>query len=105
MFQAFLLGFWAVWSHDRDVHALSEGMAFMIIAVLVSMGMNFAMPEINGEWAAAMGILWLYVAGVLTLVNRFSNSFVTTMMMACAGGVGFYLLSEHLPGWLSTFAA
>lgn len=104
MFQAFLLGFWAIWSYDRDVHAISESLGFMIIAVLISIGMNFSMPLINGEWALIMGILWLYVAGVLTAVNRFSNSFATTMVIACVGAVGFYQLSERLPGWIAVWA-
>ncbi|KPN74205.1 hypothetical protein [Neisseria sp. 74A18] len=103
MFQAFLLGFWAIWSYDRDVHAISESLTFMIIAVLISMGVNFAMPMINGEWALIMAILWMYVAGVLTVVNRYSNSFVTTMLIACISAVGFYQLSERLPGWVASW--
>lgn len=101
MVQAFLLGFWTIWSYDRDVHAISESLSFMIIAVLISIGMNFSMPMINGEWVLIMSILWMYVALVLTLVNRYSNSFVTTMAVACAASVGFYQLSERLPGWLA----
>lgn len=100
MFQAFLLGFWAVWSYDRDIHAISESLSFMILAVLISIGVNFSMPMIDGEWVLVMGILWMYVAAVLTLVNRYSNSFVTTMVIASAAAVGFYQLSERLPGWI-----
>lgn len=101
MFQAFVLGFWTLWSSSRDIHAVSEGLAFTIISVLISMAMNFAMPQIDAQWCVVMAVLWAYAALLFAIVNRVAGSFMSTMVMAAAGALGYYQLFEHLPGWVA----
>jgi len=59
----------------------------------------------NGVWAAEIAVQWIYVALVLTAVNRLSNSFATTLFLAAAGSMGFYWLSqpENMKSLLSPF--
>lgn len=105
MFQAFVLGFWTLWSSDRDIHAVGEGLAFTIIAVLIGIGMNFAMPQIDAQWCAVHGILWAYAAALFAVVNRAAGSFMATMVMAALGALGYYQLYERLPAWVAGFMA
>ena len=51
------------------------------------------------------GALWLYVAVAFYLVNRLSNSFMATMLMAAAASIGYYQLAAHLPDWISGLSA
>lgn len=105
MFQAFVLGFWTLWSSDRDIHAVSEGLAFTILSVLISMGLDFSLPKIDAQWCAVTGILWAYAAAVFAIVNRTAGSFMSTMVMAAAAAVGYYQLFERLPALVAGFAA
>ncbi|MFS6938116.1 Uncharacterised protein [Neisseria animaloris] len=97
MFQAFVLGFWTLWSTDRDIHALSESLSFTIISVLIAAGISFELPHINGEWFVSMTVLWAYVACVFGIVNRFAGSFMGTLVMSAASAIGYYQLAEHIP--------
>ncbi|MFC3874104.1 multidrug transporter MatE [Neisseria musculi] len=105
MFQAFVLGFWTLWSSSRDIRAVSEGLAFTIISILISMGIDFALPQIDAQWCVVMGILWAYASLLFAVVNRVAGSLMSTMLLAAAGAVGYYQLLEHLPHWVSGFMA
>ncbi|MDO1510621.1 MULTISPECIES: hypothetical protein [unclassified Neisseria] len=97
MFQAFLLGFWTLWSTNRDIHALSESLSFTIISVLISAGITFELPHIDGAWFISIAVLWAYVACVFGIVNRFADSFMGTLVMAAASAIGYYQLAEYIP--------
>ncbi|QEY26380.1 multidrug transporter MatE [Neisseria zalophi] len=105
MFQAFVLGFWAVWSSDRDIHAVSEGLAFTILAVLIGMGMAFEIPFIDGQWVAVNCLLWAYVSLLLGVVNRYAQNFMGSLVMASIGALGYYYFYMHLPEWVADWMA
>ena len=63
------------------------------------------MPVIDQQWMMSNGALWLYVAVAFYLVNRLSNSFMATMLMAAAASIGYYQLAVHLPDWISGLSA
>ncbi|WP_416191251.1 multidrug transporter MatE [Neisseria sp. CCUG12390] len=105
MLEAFVLGFWVIWSANRDIYPLTESLWFTILAVIMRQLVAFSIPEIDGQWAAVNGALWAYVAAVFVIVNRFSNSFMSTMVMAAAAGVGYFQLLKVLPGWVSGWLA
>ena len=96
MLESFILGFWAIWSADRDMYALSESLAFIILVVILRSFMVFALPEIDAQGAAGMAVLWVYVAIVFGVVNRFASGFVATLVLAAVGGMGYYWLSENV---------
>ena len=52
MFEAFILGFWIIWSSGRNVRAVSEGLGFTIIAILVRQLSAFDLPMIDTYWMA-----------------------------------------------------
>ncbi len=105
MFQAFVFGFWTLWSSSRDIRAISEGLAFTIISILINMGIDFALPQIDGQWCAVMGILWAYASLLFAVVNRVAGSFMSTMVLAAVGAIGYYQLFERLPVWVAGFMA
>lgn len=96
MLESFILGFWAIWSADRDMYALSESLAFIILVVILRAFMVFSLPQIDAEWGAGMAVLWIYVAIVFGVVNRFASSFVITLLLAAVSGIGYYWLSENV---------
>ena len=48
MLEAFVLGFWMIWSADRDIYALSESLGFIVIAVIIRGFMAMTLPAMNG---------------------------------------------------------
>ncbi|HFC8501727.1 MAG: multidrug transporter MatE [Neisseria sp.] len=105
MLEAFVLGFWIIWSSNRDIYALSESLWFTLLAAVLHQLTDFSMPVINQQWMMSNGALWLYVAVAFYLVNRLSNSFMATMLMAAAASIGYYQLAAHLPDWISGLSA
>ncbi|PSJ80927.1 multidrug transporter MatE [Neisseria iguanae] len=101
MLEAFVLAFWLIWSANRDIYPLTESLWFTILAAIIRQLIAFAMPEIDGYWAALNGILWVYVAAVFMMVNRFSNGFMTTLVMAPIAGIGYFQLLQYLPDWVN----
>lgn len=105
MFEAFILGFWAIWAGDREIYALTESLGFMILVVLLRVATSFELPHIDLIWGVAMAVLWVYVAGVFWVVNRFSNSFAGTMVLAALGALGYFWLSQHNVGLATRWVA
>lgn len=64
MFEAFILGFWIIWSSGRNVRAVSEGLGFTIIAILVRQLSAFDMPMIDTYWMVFNGALWAFASTV-----------------------------------------
>ncbi|QEY23612.1 multidrug transporter MatE [Neisseria animalis] len=102
MLAAFVLGFWLVWSANREIYPLSEGLWFTIIAAFLRQLAEFDMPLIDGYWAAFNGTVWMYTAAVLVIANRFGSNFATVSLMAAAAGIGYFQLILHLPSWLGS---
>ena len=94
MLEAFVLGFWIIWSANRDIYALSESLGFMVIVVIVRGFMTMSLPPMDGIWMAGIAVQWLYTALVLTAVNRLSSSFAATLAIAALGSMGFYWLGQ-----------
>lgn len=47
MLEAFVLGFWIIWSSDREVYPLSESLWFTLIAVILRQLTAFDLPIID----------------------------------------------------------
>ena len=107
MLESFVLGFWMIWSADRDIYALSESLGFMVITVIIRGFMFMTLPAMDGVWVAEFFIQWIYVALVLTAVNRLSNSFATTLAIAAVGSMAFYWMSipENMKSILPSFVS
>ena len=50
MLEAFVLGFWIIWSSDREVYPLSESLWFTLIAVILRQLTAFDLPIIDTYW-------------------------------------------------------
>ena len=94
--ESFLFGFWLIWSSDREVFPLSESLWFTIICIFLRSLTSFQLPIIDPYWGWFNGILWLLAMAVFFIINR-SNSFATSLLIAAAGDIGYFQLSEHLP--------
>lgn len=95
MLEAFILGFWAVWSADRDLYVLTESLMFVVLVALMRVAMDWELPVIDAMWLASYGLLWLYVALVFWLINRVAQGFLSTLTLACIGAVGYFFLAER----------
>ena len=95
MLEAFILGFWAVWSADRDIFALTESLMFVVLVALMRVVMNWELPVIDAVWLASYGLLWVYVAVLFWLINRLAQSFVVTLTLATLGAIGYFLLAQR----------
>ncbi|KPN72442.1 hypothetical protein [Neisseria sp. 83E34] len=95
MLEVFVLGFWLIWSSERDISALMEGLAFVGLTVLIRSIMVFSPPEINQLFFITMGIEWAFVSLVMWAVNRYSTTFITTLLFALIGSASYYWLSQH----------
>ena len=91
MLEAFVLGFWIIWSSDREVYPLSESLWFTLIAVILRQLTAFDLPIIDTYWMIFNGIIWAF-AGLI-------------FVLAMIAGIGYFQLLQHLPDWLSKFLA
>lgn len=105
MFEAFILGFWIIWSSGRNVRAVSEGLGFTIIAILVRQLSAFDMPMIDTYWMVFNGALWAFASAVFYIIGRFSGNFMTSCVFAAIAGVGYFQLLQHLPKWVHNWLA
>ena len=105
MFEAFILGFWIIWSSGRNVRAVSEGLGFTIIAILVRQLSAFDMPMIDTYWMVFNGALWAFASAVFYIVGRFSGNFMTSCVFAAIAGVSYFQLHQHLPKWVHNWLA
>ncbi|MDO4640552.1 MAG: diguanylate cyclase [Neisseria sp.] len=95
MLEVFVLGFWLIWSSERDISALMESLAFVGLSVLIRSIMVFSPPEITSSFMAAMAIEWAFVGILMWAINRFSTNFTTTILYTLIGASGYYWLSMH----------
>ena len=95
MLEVFVLGFWLIWSSERDISALMESLAFVGLAIFMRSVMAFSPPEINKLFMLSMGIEWVYVGLLMWAVNRFSTNFTNTLLYTLVGAGGYYWVSQH----------
>ena len=89
MLEAFVLGFWIIWSSDREVYPLSESLWFTLIAVILRQLTAFDLPIIDTYWMIFNGIIWAFAGLIFAIVGR----------------IGYFQLLQHLPDWLGKFLA
>ena len=83
MLTAFILGFWCIWSANRDVKSLAEALVFIVITLVAKALMEWSgMPNLDGLFWITWGVLFIYVAVVLEAVERFSSSMGVNMTIA-----------------------
>lgn len=63
MLIAFAVGFWGIWSANRDMKSLSESLVIIIIAIATKALMEWSgMPEFDSQlltiWGCCMFIWW-----------------------------------------------
>ncbi|KLT72627.1 hypothetical protein PL75_06985 [Neisseria arctica] len=100
MLEAFILGFWCVWSSDRDIYALTESLSFMILVVLLRTVMAFELPVIDAAWGLSMTASWAYVATVFWGINRFAGSFIVSLALSGLAAVGYFLFTQNIGDWV-----
>ncbi|WP_373741806.1 hypothetical protein [Neisseria sp.] len=105
MFAAFILIFWMVWSANRDVYALSESLWFTLLVVILQAGMDFNMPLITNEWMLKHAVLWAYAALAMFAGNRWGTSFMFTVVLAVAAGLGYYWLYGNAGTFVAQYLA
>lgn len=93
MLEVFVLGFWLIWSSERDMSALMESFSFTGLAILIRSMMAFEAPDVNQIFFADMALQWAFVAFVMWAVNRFSTNFSTTLFYTLIGAGGYYWLT------------
>ncbi|XXQ69387.1 phosphate transporter [Neisseriaceae bacterium B1] len=97
MLIAFILGFWCIWSANRDVNSLGEALGFTILSIIIKSVMEWSgMPEFDAVLLTTWGILFVFVVIVLELIDRFSNSMGANMTIAVTGAIGWFFLARYL---------
>ena len=93
MLTAFILGFWCIWSANRDVKSLAEALVFIVITLIAKALMEWSgMPNLDGLFWITWGVLFIYV----TVVERFSSSMGVNMTIAIGGAIGWYFLAQYV---------
>lgn len=111
MLVAFIIGFWCIWSANRDVNSLMESLVLTIIAIILRALMEWSgIPDFDNVTMAQWGILFAFTAAVLEAVNRYSRSMGINMTLAVCGAVGWFFLAQYIFGeegvkWVSGFFA
>ncbi len=108
---AFAVGFWGIWSANRDMNSLSESLVIIIIAIATKALMEWSgMPEFDSQLLTIWGVLYVYLVVIFELVNRFSGSMASNLIISVGGTIGYFGLSRYLfseagmamvKGWLA----
>ena len=111
MLIAFAVGFWGIWSANRDMKSLSESLIIIIIAIATKSLMEWSgMPEFDSQLLTIWGLLYVYLVVIFELVNRFSGSMAANLITSVGGAIGYFGLSRYLfseagmamvKGWLA----
>ena len=111
MLIAFAVGFWGIWSANRDMKSLSESLVIIIIAIATKALMEWSgMPEFDSQLLTIWGLLYVYLVVIFELVNRFSGSMAANLIISVGGAIGYFGLSRYLfseagmamvKGWVS----
>ena len=69
MLMAFVLGFWCLWMGEREPSVLLEGLFFAIIAIVGNGFMQWKVPDPDTVWALQWGLVWVWAAVMMYLVD------------------------------------
>lgn len=97
MLLAFILGFWCIWSANRDVNSVGEALAFIILSIAIKAVMEWSgFPNFDEQLLATWGILFVFTIAVLEAIDRFSSSMGANMAIAVLGAGGWFALAKYL---------
>ncbi|EGV34994.1 hypothetical protein [Neisseria weaveri] len=105
MLSAFILGFWVLWSDERDVNIFYESLMFILVNVLLTSALEFHFPAFSLLWALETALLWCYVIAALMLIQKLSVNFMITIAMSIAIAVGYYHLAGQADIWVASWLA
>lgn len=111
MLMAFVVGFWCIWSANRDVNSLFESMNLVVVAIVTRSVMEWSgAPQVDGQFLASWGVIWVYTLVVLELIERFSSSMGKNLTISMSGAIGWFALAQYIfseagqkmvMGWIS----
>lgn len=111
MLMAFAVGFWCIWSANRDVNSLMESIGLTIAAIVIKAIMEWSgAPNFDTLLLTTWGVIWIYTVFVLEMVERFSSSMGKNLTIAIIGSVGWFAIAQYLfsesgqkmvAGWVS----
>lgn len=97
MLAAFVIGFWCIWSANRDVNSLMESLGLTLIAIIARSLMEWSgMPQIDSVFLASWGILFVFNVVLLEVIDRYASSMGINMTLAVAGSVGWFFLAQYI---------
>lgn len=97
MLMAFVIGFWCIWSANREPNSLLEGLSLTIIAIIAKALMEWSgIPELTPQLLTAWGVLFVFTVAVLEIITRYSVSMGVNMVIAVGGAVGWFFLAQYL---------
>lgn len=111
MLVAFIIGFWCIWSANRDVNSLLESLWLTLLAIVIRALMEWSgVPEFDTVTLAQWGVLFVFTVVIMELVNRYSRNMGINMSLALIGAFGWfflarYIFSEEGRAWVSGFIA
>lgn len=99
MLVAFLIGFWCLWSANRDPNSLMEGLMLTGIAIVVKAVMEWSgVPNFTPTILTAWGVLFVFTVAVIEIIARYSVSMGINITIAVGGAVGWFFLAQYLFG-------
>lgn len=97
MLAAFVIGFWCIWSANRDINSLMESLGLTLIAIIARSLMEWSgMPQIDSVFLASWGILFVFNVVLLEVIDRYASSMGINMTLAVAGSVGWFFLAQYI---------
>lgn len=94
---AFVLGFWCIWSANRDINSLMESLGITIVAIIAKALMEWSgVPNFTPTLLATWGILFVFKVVVLEILDRYSSSMGVNMAIAVASAAGWFFLAQYL---------
>ena len=108
MLMAFVLGFWCLWMGEREPSVLLEGLFFAIIAIVGNGFMQWKVPDPDTVWALQWGLVWVWAAVMMYLVDTFGTNLGVRLAVAVVAGGGYFWLEQNgcslAAGWLGAQA-
>ncbi|MDK4684745.1 phosphate transporter [Kingella negevensis] len=95
MLIAFILGFWCIWSANREVNSIGEALGFTLLAIILKGLMEWSgMPHFDKTLMAIWGILFVFTVIVFELVERLSSNISANMGVALVGAGGWFGIAK-----------
>ena len=97
LLMAFVIGFWCIWSSNREPNSLLEGLTLTIIAIIDKATMEWSgMPNFTPQLLTTWGVLYVFTVAVLEIITRYSVSMGVNLAIAVGGAVGWFFLAQYL---------